>query len=295
MEKTPNENAEPSATEPVEQEKIPTSENPKYKDWELTYLFGTPEPTGKDLTATFYWMKHPEGFLKSSVSQEYYSNVTAFVKSGWDVSEFDNFYHSPSNLYAQCIAIPRWSNLQAPFSFGESDYRKHENCWVVHCQGKIMHKDGITFRFWGASDPVLTVAINKKVVLAANFNWDGIDAYRIAENFHDGQDPDYTRGAPSVDEPSLIESAFASDWITLSPGQEYDFDAVVGSGHTGHFFAMLMVEVLGENYEMNDRGEKILPLFATQPLSWEVQDSILMNMDKGDCDVTGITSYFMVK
>jgi hypothetical protein len=53
-----------------------------------------------------------------------------------------------------------------------------------------------------------------------------------------------------------------------------------------------MVEVLGEEYEENERG-KVFPLFATQPLSWEVQDSILMNMNQGDCNVTNITSFFM--
>lgn len=295
VEKTPNENAEQSPMDPVEKEKIPTSENPKYKDLELTYLFGTPEPTGNDLTATFYFMKRRGGTVRNNELKAYYRTLKEFVEGGWDTSVFDDYYHSPLKLYAQCIAIPRVSRPIVPFSFGVTDYFKYDSCWAVHYQGKLMHEDGITFRFWGAADTVLDVGIDKKVVLAANHPWSGLDSHLIAADFFNGALPKESRhshdspdGEYRIWELDLV----GSEWITLYPGEEYDFDAVVGGGHGGTFFATLMVEVLGEEYEENERG-KVFPLFATQPLSWEVQDSILMNMNEGDFNVKNITSFFM--
>jgi hypothetical protein len=73
------------------------------------------------------------------------------------------------------------------------------------------------------------------------------------------------------------------------------FDAIAGEGPGGEFFAWIQAEVMGEEYEKNDRGKPIWPLFATEPLSWEAQDSILMNMREEDANVTNITTYFVVE
>jgi hypothetical protein len=124
-----------------------------------------------------------------------------------------------------------------------------------------------------------------------------VDAYLIADDFDTSRAP-ASRSSQSEDD-GLYKignvTMVGSDWITLKPGEEYDFDAVAGEGPGGGFFAMLMVEIQGEEYETNSRGGKIFPLFATQPLSWEVQDSILMNMNKGDCQVTDLSTYFVTE
>lgn len=261
-------------------------------------FFGGDVPTGKDLKVTFYSMGRTSSGTKRPIShREYFSIITEFVAKGWDTSRLNRYYHSPIKLYASCIAIPSVSSIVGPLSFRESAYLENARCWAAHYRGKIKHKDGITFRFWGASDDVLTVAINKEVVLAANFPWKGVDAYLIADDFDTSRAPG-SRSAQSEDD-GLYQignvTMVGSDWITLEPGEEYDFDAVTGEGPGGGFFAMLMVEIQGEKYEMNARGGKIFPLFATQPLSWEVQDSILMNMNKGDCQVTDLSTYFVTE
>lgn len=63
-----------------------------------------------------------------------------------------------------------------------------------------------------------------------------------------------------------------SGWITLEAGQEHDFDAICGEGPGGEFFAMMMIEVQGErsSYPLNDQGNPMFPLFATEPLPREV-------------------------
>lgn len=256
--------------------------------------------TGRDLEVTFYCLARSENGQKNAMShQAYFSKIASFVKDGWDRNLLNRYYHSPEKMYARCIAIPIVSSIIGPLSFGENDYVGNARCWVAHYRGVITHKEGITFRFWGASDDVLTVAIDKEVVLAANFPWDGVDAHLIAPEFDTTRAPGSRSsqlendGIYRVGNSRADVSLVGSDWITLEPGEQYDFDAVVGEGPGGEFFALLMVEVAGEEYEKNDRGSPMFPLFAMEPLSWEMEDSILMDLSEGDACVTNITTYFV--
>lgn len=225
--------------------------------------------------------------------QKYYEVVKEFVKSGWKTSKFNAYYRSPNKLYASCIAIPMVTSMVGPLSFGESDLIINCRNFAAHYRGKLVNRDGVTFRFWGTSDDVLTVAIDREVVLAANFPWTGVDAYTIAE--------EWNKRAPGSRTQTGYDGSYefgnnylvGSDWITLEPGEVYDFDAVVGEGPGGEFFACLMVEIQGQDYPLNDRGAPEFPLFATEQLPWEIQDAILMNLIKGSANVTNIPTYFI--
>lgn len=202
------------------------------------------------------------------------------------------YYHSPKKLHATTIFIPIVTSCMGPVAFGES----HEDaaCWAAHYRGKIVHKEGVTFRFWGISDDVMTVAIDKEVVLAANISWDKVGAHTIAEKWW-GKTAPGSRSGSTVDDGVYLMadgSMVGGDWITLEPGVEHDFDAIVGEGPGGEFYAMLMVEVKGEDYEMNEYGQPMFPVFAMEPLSWELQDAILMNLYKDEANVTNVTTFF---
>ena len=261
-------------------------------------LIGDPITTGNDLEVTFYSLGRTRSGAKRQIAEtEYFNIIREFVETGWDTSTLKRYYRSAGKLYAQCIAIPKVMSIVGPLSFGEADYMANASRWAAHYRGKITHKDGITFRLWGASDDVLTVAINGEVVLAANLAWDGMSAYKICENFQGGA-PGSSTTQKAKDGMYWIcdtdaNRLMGSDWITLEPGKVYDFDAVAGEGPGGEFYSVLMVEVQGEKYEKNDRGMPIWPLFATAPLSREAQDSILINMIKDDYNVTNITTYFI--
>lgn len=268
-------------------------------------LMGSNVSAGKDLEVTWYCMaRNRSGGANPKMShQQYFNILRKFVKDGWDTEEFAPYYRSPRTLYASCIAIPIVTSMVGPISFGENDYVLNARTWVAHYHGKIVKKDGITFRFWGTSDDVLDVAINKKLVLAANFPWNGVDAYTI------GEEQGWKRTAPGSrtinandgsyqffgtrPDGSSVNSLVGSDWITLKPGQVYDFDAIAGEGPGGETAACLMVQVKGVDYPKNDRGEPIWPLFATEPLSWETQDKILMDLQQGSANVTNISTFFI--
>ena len=82
------------------------------------------------------------------------------------------------------------------------------------------------------------------------------------------------------------------DWITLEAGVPRDFQAIVGESPGGQFHAQLLVEVQGEEYPLNKRGSRLLPIFAMEPISWALQDTILVNMVEGDANVTNVTTFF---
>ncbi|MBN2786537.1 MAG: hypothetical protein JXR25_17100 [Pontiellaceae bacterium] len=256
-------------------------------------LFGGGVTSGNDLEVTFYCMKrHANGSVNTSMAhKEYFNILKRFVDSGWNTALLKRYYHSPTKLYATTVFIPIVTSCMGPVAFGES--YEDAACWAAHYRGKLVHKDGITFRFWGVSDDVLTVAIDKKVVLAANFPWDGVDAYTIAQEWWGNEAPGSRGILDDAGSYKMADSVMVgSSWITLEPGVAHDFDAVAGEGPGGEFYAMLMVEVQGEKYPLNEYGQPMFPVFALEPLSWGLQDSILMNLYKDEANVTNVTTYF---
>ena len=87
-------------------------------------------------------------------------------------------------------------------------------------------------------------------------------------------------------------SMVGSSWITLEPGVPMDFDAIAGEGPGGEFYAMLLVEVKGKDYPLNEYGIPMFEVFAMEELSWGLQDSILMNLYKNEANVTNVTTFF---
>ncbi len=255
-------------------------------------IFGGNMTSGSDLMVTFYdFTRLRSGAIASMEHREYFNILSEFVAHDWDTKYLRKYYQAPTKLYASTIAIPIVTSLLGPLSFGEPIEESQGRSWAAHYQGTLVHKEPITFRFWGTSDDVLTVALDKEVVLAANFPWDGVDAYLIGDKWNKrapNSRPMLGSGTYLMGNNSMV----GSEWITLEPGETHEFDAIVGEGPGGEFFAMLLVEVQGEKYPLNDWGAPIFPVFATEPLSWELQDDILMNLYDGEANVTNVTTFF---
>ena len=240
--------------------------------------------TGNSLQVAFFNLNRRRDGTKINIGyQEYFAILRDFVRSGWDTSKLSKYYRSPNRLFATTIMIPITPSSLGPVAFGENVNEGF--CWVVYYRGKLVHKERITFRFWGAADDVLTVRVDGKVVLAANYSWEGADAHTIAQN--------WTSHAPNNRVFRLGNDKMAGgDWITLEPGVPLDFEAIAGEGPGGEFHAQLLVEVKGEEYPLNDRGAPIFPIFAMEEPSWALQDSILENMFAGEANVTNVTTIF---
>ncbi|MDF7809086.1 hypothetical protein P4E94_16695, partial [Pontiellaceae bacterium B12219] len=98
------------------------------------------------------------------------SELAAFVKSGWNTTKLARYYRSPKKLYTTTVAVPPLPSPLAPTAFGEPD--NEDFCWMVHYRGKLVHKDGIRFRFVGNGDDILVVAVNGKTVMNGSRGWD---------------------------------------------------------------------------------------------------------------------------
>jgi hypothetical protein len=242
------------------------------------------EAAGNSLTVNFYNLnRRRNGTRRGMDYTEYCAILRDFVASDWDISKLNRFYRSPNRLRATTIMIPITSSFLGPAAFGENINEGY--CWVVHYKGQLVHKEGLTFRFWGAADDVLTVRVDGRVVLAANYAWTGVDAHTIAG--------DWSSKAPNNRIFRLGNQKMAGgDWITLEPGVPLEMEAIAGEGPGGEFHAQLLVEVRGEDYPINDRGAPIYPIFAMEKPSWSLQDAILENLFEGEANVTEVTTVF---
>jgi hypothetical protein len=244
-------------------------------------LFGDGQSAGNDLEVTFYNLNLTARGTTASMNPDAYQNtLLKFLDSGWDRKVLDKFYKSPTKRYATTIMIPMVTSEVGPNAFGED--MNYGFCWAAVYEGKIVHKDPITFRFWGASDDVLVVRVDEEVVLNACWPTDTLGKYK-----------DWNTKAP-INYQDYLGNQFrvGGDWITMEPGVPKRFQAIVGESPGGQFHAQLLVEVEGEEYELNHRGTELFPVFAMEPLSWALQDTILMNLMEGDANVTNVTTFF---
>ncbi len=257
-------------------------------------LFGGGVTSGNDLEVTFYTLNRSrDGGYQNMAHKEYFNVLREFVAEGWNTSKLARYYRSPKKLYATTVFIPIVTSAMGPVSFGEEISQANAACWVAHYRGKIVHKEDITFRFWGCADDVLTLAVDRKVALAANFPWDGVDAYTIGQEWWGKEAPGSRTINQDDGQYKMADiSMVGSSWITLEAGVPRDFDAIVGEGPGGEFYAMVMVEVKGKDYPLNEYGVPMFEVFALEELTWELQDSILMNLYKDEANVTNVTTFF---
>jgi hypothetical protein len=244
-------------------------------------VFGGGQSVGNDMRVSYYNLNLLRSGRSGSMSPgDYETVISDFLQSGFKKSILSKYYRSPRTLYATTIMIPLALSTVAPASFNED--LNYSYCWAALFEGSLVHKDGITFRFWGASDDVLAVQVDGELALNASFQADGTNPYA----------PWWSSPAPYSQQLLGNQYRRGSEWITLEPGVPLDFKAIVGESPGGEFAAQLLVEVEGEEYPLNDQGSKIFPIFAMDNPSWELQDSIMLTLQEGEANVTNVTTIF---
>ncbi len=244
-----------------------------------TSLFGAEQSIGNDFVGTFYDFKRDRSGRNISTGPDTFTGLLAkFVRSGWKTSDFAHYYRSPKKLYATTFMIPPVLSLLAPEAFGEADTIGY--CWAAHYEGQLVHKDGITFRFWGMGDDVLVVRVDGKVVLSAcwpdNGTW-GIESIGSFWQSSSADSRKYYMGHNKSD---------VGDWITLEPGVPQDMELIIGEVPGGGFVAMLAVEVQGVEYPKGPQGNPILPMFKTAEPSLDLIETIHSDLVHGEICVT---------
>ena len=244
-------------------------------DFSEVTIFGSGQSIGNDFVGTFYDFKRDlNGRNIPHSLDRAVQDIKEFVRSGWKASELARYYRSPKKLYATTFVMTAVPSSVAPWAFGEYDTIGY--LWMVHYKGRLVHKDGITFRFWGYGDDFMAVAVNRELVLSTGWNDYG---GRIT--------PQWQTSSPDSYKYWLGNGrAVVGDWITLEPGVPLDMEILASEMPGGTFSAALLVEVEGVEYERNRQNGPILPIFKTEQPSRDLVDAIYMDLATGEACVT---------
>jgi len=238
-------------------------------------IFGSGQSIGNDFVGTFYDFKRDRAGRDIPHSRDRAAqDIKEFIRSGWLSSKLSRYYRSPKKLYATTMAMPTASSAVAPWAFGEYDTIGY--LWMVHYKGRLVHKDAITFRFWGYGDDFMAVAVDGELVLSTG--WSDYAA-RITPQWQ-------TSSAKSFQYWLGDNKSVVGDWITLKPGVALDMEILATEMPGGTFSAMLLVEVQGMEYERNRQSGPILPIFKTEELSLDLIDAIYAGLVVGEACVT---------
>ena len=247
-------------------------------DFGETTLFGSGQSVGNDFVGTFYDTKRGRGGRTLPVDPEgnaWRDLIHKFLRRGWDTSILSRYYRSPKKLYATNLVVPLAPSSVVPLAFGDKD--AVGALWMVHYKGQLVHKEAITFRFWGMADEFMAVRVDGKLVLA--LDWPPPSFPKIIRGLWDSESADslkYYMGD---------ERAVVGDWITLEPGEPLDMEILIGdNGRVLCYF--LAVEVEGVEYERNRQGGPILPAFKTAKLSHDLLDIIYNGLPEGEICLT---------
>jgi len=245
-------------------------------------LFGQEFSIGNDFEGSFYDFKRDRKGRNIPYSIEgYYSALKKFLDSGWKPSAFARYWRLPKKLHATTIMIPPIPSALVPELFGEPE-TTIPSLWAVHYKGKLVHKDGITFRFWGTGDDVLVVAVDGKTVLNACWpaeGW-GTDWSAFLTPYWESDSADSCKYLYNY------LPVRVGDWITLEPGVPLDMEVLIGERVGAFFSAVLAVEVKGVEYERGPKGNPILPIFKTAKPSLDQIETIHEYLFPGEVCVT---------
>jgi len=245
-------------------------------DLDEVTVFGSGQSIGNDFVGTFYDFKRDRRGKGISMDPEMFKDrVAKFIRGGWKESDLARYYRSPKTLYTTAFMVPTTLSSLAPDAFGEPDTVGY--AWMVHYKGKIVHKTGGKFRFWGQGDDVLLVRVNGKMVLNGSIQDQGI--MFIYSNWQNNTpySQRYYMG---------FRTSEVGDWFVLEPGVPLDMEVVIGEVPGGEFAAMLVVEEDGVEYERGRQGNPILPIFTTAEPSLDMMDVILEGLVEGEASVT---------
>lgn len=231
--------------------------------------------TGNDLEGTYYDFKRNRAGTYTGAGQDTFRDaIRRFLASDWSTAELSKFYRSPEKRYPTHIMVPTMSSSIAPTAFGEDPASGY--FWMVLCRGRIVHPEDITFRFWGVGDEILAVRLDKKVVFADIWEGDR-DKYGNFWSNNDPQRKQYYLGYNTTME--------VGDWVTLKANEPVDIEILLGD-NGGLAALMLLVEVEGVEYERNNQGGPILPIFKMEELTHTQIDRIYKDLAVNEACLT---------
>jgi hypothetical protein len=221
---------------------------------DVSTAFGRDQRGTAALVGIFYDLKQTQQRTPSpGRGRDYAKIVDEFLVSGLDEERLNRFFRAGRPLYTTQIATGRLNAEAAPRAFGVEGVVQ-PRLWLVHYKGQVAPPEDGVYRFVGAADDMMAVAINRKVVLIGNHPATKFPLL----NWQQSVDP-----GPK---PAAHAGAIYGDWIELSAGRPVDIDILIGERPGGVFNALLLYEKKGATYPRIKKGGIVLPLFQVAPL-----------------------------
>jgi hypothetical protein len=248
-------------------------------------VLGSENSIGSDLVGTFYDFKRNSAGKFTGLSEDdrffrpiFLGEANEFIRSGFSPSSLRQYYRSDRKLYASCLVVsPIWTSI-GPSAFDTPD--SGGGFWMVHYKGKLVHKDGITFRFVCQSDYFTVISVDNEIVWAGV--WNTPDRFTEFSYLVGGMyKPRFETRRRFIGNDRIM----AGEWITLEPGEAKDIDIIIGD-ENGQCGWIIAVEEEGVEYEEDQYGEPIYPIFRTAELSHDMLDQIYKDLPEDEVNCT---------
>jgi hypothetical protein len=215
------------------------------------------------LMGVFYDLKQTPSHQFSGITPGNYAHVVhEFIAQKWSERVLNRFFRVSRPIYTTQIFDPYMNSDEAPRAFGVEKLVQPTR-WLIHYKGQISAPAPGTYRFWGASDDVLIVAINSKTELVACYPdiQDEVKADCWKQTDHDGAQV-------------VRQHLRPGDWFTVGANEIVDLDVLTGDRPGGQYYAFLLVEKKGETYQRDNENNPILPIFQLAPYNTPVLNDI---------------------
>ncbi len=210
--------------------------------------FGTTDRKSGGLLGILYDLKQSQDRKALDMNPAIYDRVIAkFVNEGWDESELDPYYRATRAIYATRIFIPDMQAEAAPAAFGEEKNIRPMQ-WLAHYKGQVQAPRAGTYRFVGAGDDWIGVAVNGRNVLVSH--WPGANFPGVEWKSSEPPQKDAVKG-----------NLLYGDWFEVKQGETIDIDIAIGEIPGALFSAWLFFQEKGVAYEAGPNGAPVLPIF----------------------------------
>ena len=209
-------------------------------------FFGLRETGAGSFAGTLYDLKQSQTHRSTDMNEQKYGEiVTDFIKGGWNESAFQKFYRAPQTLYNVQIFTPYMPADEGPRAFHVSGEVKPK-LWLTLYRGRVSPPETGSYHFVGAGDDLLVVRFNGQIVLDGSWNPHGVSSVAAKYDYGFSKIPNKFVKGPAV---------------SVTVGNFYDMEILVGEQPGGEFFADLLIEKDGVTYEKESHGSPILPIF----------------------------------
>ena len=212
-----------------------------------------------------------EGKARAEYSADgtYWKDVRSLVEGNFSAEAMSKFFVAPKRVALTHLWVPPQGAANGPAAFGVQDTVKPSG-FVVYYKGDMRSlTGGGRYRFWGYFDDFMMVRVNGKTVMDSAWTTGGLEPGKMT-----GWTTSDRRAVGTVKCPQGGGKMAPGDWFSVDGKHPVSLELLVGERPGGMVGGLLLIEQEGVEYAKNADGTRILPIFASRPLSPARRDAL---------------------